>query len=69
MCQKIDLNSAKERTQQYCSRVRNNLVNYTFREKRQALDALDIQLVVTREEMKIRIAVPLELITIEQTSA
>ncbi len=35
----------------------------------QATDALDVQLVATPENMKIRIAVPLEFITIEQTSA
>ena len=67
--QKIDLKLAQERIEQYCSRVRDRLNNYTFQEKRQALDALDVQLVATPEKLKIRIAVPLEFITIEQTSA
>jgi len=58
--QKIDLKLAKEKIEQYCSRVRNKLNNYTFQEKRQALDALDVQLVATPEKLKIRIAVPLE---------
>jgi hypothetical protein len=34
-----------------------------------ALNALDVQIVAMPQEMKIRIAVPLEFITIEQTSA
>jgi len=33
-----------------------------------ALNALDVQIVAIPQEMKIRIAVPLEFITIEQTS-
>jgi hypothetical protein len=35
----------------------------------QATDALDVQVEAIPEKMKIRIAVPLEFITIEQTSA
>jgi hypothetical protein len=34
-----------------------------------SLNALDVQIVAIPQEMKIRIAVPLEFITIEQTSA
>ena len=33
------------------------------------INALDVQIVAIPQEMKIRIAVPLEFITIEQTSA
>jgi len=33
--QKIDLKSARERLREYCSRVRDNLNNYTFQEKKQ----------------------------------
>jgi len=51
-----------------CRRVKNNLNNCTFQEKRQDLNALDVQVVATREKMKIRIVVPLELFTIDQTS-
>ena len=36
---------------------------------KKALNALDVEIVAIPEEMKIRIAVPLEFITIEQTSA
>ena len=67
--EKIDMEQARQKIEQYGSRVRNKLNNYTYHEKRQALDALDVQVVATREKMKIRIAVPLELFTIEQTSA
>jgi len=48
---------------------RDYLNNFTFQEKRQVSDALDVQLVTTPEMAKIRIAVPSEFITTEQTSA
>jgi hypothetical protein len=48
---------------------RQTLGNAVSRIKKQALKALDVQIVATREKMKIRIAVPLECTTIEQTSA
>ena len=40
-----------------------------LQDKKKALNALDVQIVAIPQEMKIRIAVPLEFITIEQTSA
>jgi hypothetical protein len=66
--QKTGLISARERIQQYCSRASDNLNNNTFQDKRQALDAFYVQLIATPEMVKIRIAVLLEFITIEQTS-
>jgi hypothetical protein len=38
-------------------------------EEKTAVNALDVQIVAIPGKMKIRIAVPLELFTIEQTSA
>ena len=67
--QLININSAKEKIEQYCQRVKANLNKCSLQDKRKALNALDVQIVAIPEKMKIRIAVPLEFITIEQTSA
>jgi len=40
----------------------------TLQDKKKALNALDVQIVAIPGELKIRIAVPLECTTIEQTS-
>lgn len=64
---KIDLNAAKEKIEKYCKRVRKNLDKCTLQDKKKALNALDVQIAAIPGEMKIRIAVPLEFITIEQT--
>jgi len=40
-----------------------------MQDKKKDLKALDVQIVAIPKEMKTRIAVPLEFITIEQTSA
>jgi hypothetical protein len=47
--------------------VKHNLENCTLQDKKKALNALDVQIVAIPQEMKIRIAVPLEFITIGQT--
>jgi hypothetical protein len=60
----IDINAVKEKIEQYCKRVRIS----TLQDKKKALNAFDVQIVAIPGEMKIRIAVPLEFITIEQTS-
>ena len=39
-----------------------------IRNKKKVLNALDVKIMATPQETKIRIAVPLEFITIEQTS-
>ena len=67
--QKIDINAAKEKIEQYCKRVRVNLDKCTLQDKKKALNALDVEIVAIPQEMKIRIAVPLEFITIERTWA
>ena len=41
----------------------------SLQDTKKALNALDVQIVAIQGEMKIRIAVPLDFITIEQTSA
>jgi len=68
MAQQIDINTAKEKIQQYCKRMKRNLDKCTLQDKKKALNALDVQIVAIPGEMKIRIAVPLECTTIEQTS-
>jgi len=67
--QKIDINAAKEKIGQYCKGVRVNLDKCTLQDKKKALNALDVEIVAIPQEMKIRIAAPLEFITIAQTSA
>jgi len=49
-------------------KVKANLNKCTLQDKKKALNALDFQVIAVPEKMKIRIAVPLEFITIEQTS-
>jgi hypothetical protein len=44
-------------------------MNVCFRDKRKALNALDVQVMAVPEKVKIRVALALEFITIEQTSA
>ena len=68
MHQQIDLNTAKKEIAQYCKTVKRNLDKCTLSDKKKALNALDVQIAAIPEEMKIRIAVPLEFITIVQTS-
>jgi hypothetical protein len=63
------INAAKEKIEQYCKRVRANLDKCTLQDKIKALNALDVPIVEIPGEMKIRIVVPLEFITIVQTSA
>ncbi|MCJ7515382.1 MAG: hypothetical protein MUO89_05385 [Dehalococcoidia bacterium] len=67
--QKIDMNAAKEKIEQYCKRVRLNLDKCTLQDKKKALNALDVEIAAIPQEMKIRIVVPLEFITTAQTSA
>jgi site-specific DNA recombinase len=66
---RIDINDVKEKIHQYCKRVKTNLGKCSFSTKRQALNALDVQIIAVPEKMKIRVAVPTEFITIERTSA
>lgn len=42
--QKIDINAAKERIEQYCKRVGRNLDKCTLQDKKKALNALDVQI-------------------------
>ena len=67
--QKIDMNAAKEKIEQYCKRAKDNLNKCSLQDRKNALNALDVQIVAIPEEMKIRIAVHMEFITTAQTSA
>ena len=51
------------------SEVFENLDNCSAKEKHLALDALGIKPVVTRDRVKVQGVIPMDLVTIEQTSA
>jgi hypothetical protein len=63
------INAAKEKIQQYCKIVKANLNRCSLQDKKHALNALDVQVMAVPEKIKIGVAVALEFITIEQTSA
>lgn len=48
--------------------VEANLKKMSVQAKKQALNALDVQVIAAPERVKIRVAVPLDFITIERTS-
>ena len=47
---------------EYCDRVKQNLDNCSFENKRFALDTLDIKVVATNERVEIKASVPFECI-------
>jgi len=49
-------------------RIQRNLNGCGLQERRMALDALDVKVTATSERVDIKLVVPLEFITIEQTS-
>ncbi|MGD9118586.1 MAG: hypothetical protein PVJ08_07650 [Dehalococcoidia bacterium] len=75
------LNAAKQKIEQYCKKVKAKLDKCTLKDKKKALNALDVQIVATPENIHIEGVIPLEattvyssgessnLLTIEQTSA
>lgn len=69
---------AEVKLNEFCERVRQNLSQCTFADKRLALEALDIKVIATPEQIEIRGAIPMgvtsmpssdSLLTTEQTSA
>ena len=56
---------AEIRLNKFCQRVRQNLANSTFSEKRLALEALDIKVVATKDDIKITGVIPIEVSTSE----
>jgi len=65
----INTQAAREKIEQYCKRVKANLNKCTLQGQKQALNALDVQILPAPERMKIRVAVPLDFITTARTSA
>jgi len=64
----VKYTEARQKIDQYCKRVKANLDKCSLQGKKQALNTLDVQVVAVPEKIKIRVAVPLEFITIERTS-
>jgi site-specific DNA recombinase len=67
--QTVDLASVETQLNEFCQKIKQSLDNCTLQTKRLALDILDVQVIATPEKLDIKAVVPLEFITIEQTSA
>jgi len=67
--QRIDINEARQKIDQYCKKVKSKLDKFSLQGKKRALNASDVQVMAVPEKVKIRVAVALEFITIERTSA
>ncbi|UCE98046.1 MAG: hypothetical protein JSV74_01595 [Dehalococcoidia bacterium] len=52
---------------EYCKRVKQNLAQLAFQEKRSVLDALDIKVMATQENIEIKAVIPIELIDKKST--
>jgi hypothetical protein len=64
-----DMKKTEVKLEQFCTTIHQNLDNFSAREKRLALDALDIKAVVTRDQVQVQGVIPMDLVTIGQTSA
>jgi len=58
--QTVDINLADKQIREYCNKVKQNLDNCSFQNKRIALDALDIQVIATKDKVEIKASVPFE---------
>ena len=66
--QAVNIASLETVLNRFCQKVKESLSNCSFINKRLALDILQVQVVATPEKLDIKAVVPLEFITIEQTS-
>ncbi|MFC1971686.1 hypothetical protein ACFLV0_07200 [Chloroflexota bacterium] len=64
----LDLKKTEIRLEQLCTTACQNLDNFGPKEKRLALDALDVKAVVTRERVQVQGVLPNNLVTTGQTS-
>ena len=64
----LELKNTEIRLEKLCATVHQNLDNCGAKEKRLALDALDIKAIVTRERVQIQGVLPENLVTLTQTS-
>lgn len=58
--QSADLNRAEAYLVDYCLRVKQNLNKLSFQDKRYALDAMDVQVIVWNDKAEIKASVPFE---------
>ena len=63
-----DLASVEAQLNEFCYKVKQSLDGCTFQNKCLVLTILDVQVVATPEKLNVKAIVPLEFITIEQTS-
>ena len=59
---------AEIKLNEYCERVRQNLVECSLELKRLALDALDIQVIATPERVDIKGVIPIDITTAQAPS-
>ena len=63
------LDGMGDRVKTFCAKVANRLKKFDFDEKRLALQALQVKIVVGKNGARLQGAIPTNLATIEQTSA
>ena len=61
------LTNAEIKLSEFCARVHRNLDKCTFKDKRLALDALDVRVVATQEHADIKGAIPIDLTTTQSS--
>jgi len=61
--------NAEIKLNEFCARVSQNLDKCTFKDKRLALDTLDVKVITTPDRVEVQGVIPIDLVTIEQTSA
>lgn len=66
---RYELENAQIRLEKLCTTVRRNLGKFTTCDKRLALDALDIKVIITADCVEIQGIVAAEYVTTEQTWA
>ena len=64
----VDIEDIEHRIDEFCQEAERNLDICTFETKRLALDILNIQVVATPKTIEVKVSVPLDFITTEQTS-
>ncbi|MFC1592780.1 recombinase family protein [Candidatus Omnitrophota bacterium] len=64
----LELKETEIRLEKLCTTVHQNLDNCGAKEKRLALDALDVKAVVTKDRVQIQGVIPMDLVTLTQTS-
>jgi site-specific DNA recombinase len=64
----IDPIKAEAQIKEYCKRVKRNIKNCSYTDKRYALDALGVTVIATDDKIEVKISVPLEFTPIEKIS-